>query len=296
MPSLAGALTGLGLLALPAVPSPTYHPAITGSADTWSVTATEATSVVTTSVSTTDTWSVTATEDPSTITGATPITSGVDTWAASWADTSALTTYPEELTQLGALGIAKYVAVTSKGVSGVNVVGTSDTWSAQWNEDPLSQDFLDTWDTWLVKSTDVSSVSVSQTFAANDIWAVSSADVSSLAIGAPVLVTPSDTWSASLTDSSGLAATADTTDTWSATWTEAASDVTVSQTSVTASDTWSVTSSETSLVTTVVQIPLIADDQWLITLGDVSALFVQTPPPPPTAAQRRLRMTVPSRR
>lgn len=261
MPALAGALTRLGLLALPAIPSPSYF-ASKSVSDTWSL-----------SISTTAAVSIAA-----------PISSGADTWSLSFTEAaSSITTYPHERTELYVLGLpGKFVSMTAKAVVSLNTVGTVDGWSLTWTEAPTDTVTVDTWDTWLLSFTLTAGLSISQTFAASEAWGLQWLDTSSVLSGAPVSVNPTDTWSLTWTEAASAVAVtiASAGDTLSLSWTDSSA-LAVTQIAITGSnDTWSLTQSETAFVGVLATVPILASDQWNLSVADVSQVSKSTPPPP----------------
>lgn len=258
MPGLAGAISSLGLLALPAIASPAYF---------------EPQPV-------TDTWSLSIT-DSATVDATTPPTAkaGSDTWSLSLTESdSALTTYPAQVSQLSLLAVpGGWVEIGAKAYTSLNPVVGSDTWLLAWLEDPTSDRTLDTWDIWRLTWSDATpSLTISQTFSAGDVWSLGWLDVASVFAGGPLFKTPVDTWSLSIVDAAVVAATAGDTDTWTLSITDAAT-IVVTQDAIAAGDTWSLTYSlEAATVGTVVNIPILASDEWRLTLAEAVTISKHT--------------------
>lgn len=289
MPALAGALTRLGLLALPAIPSPSYLAAKAVS-DTWSLSFTDS-GVTSVNAGGTDTWSLAFT-DGGAISVATQA-AGTDTWSISFADSSALTTYPKEKTQLSLLALpGKYVAVTAKASAASQSIDVSDNWFLTWTEDPTNQLIIDTWDTWALRWTESIGLAVSQTFAPTDIWALSWTDIGSVFAGGPVTQDRNDTWSLSFADASAIAVATTASDTWSVTFTDSGG-VSVSQDAIAGTDTWSLAFTlDTGFTGVVSDIPIIASDEWDLTFIEVTGIVSLSIDVP---SGRRIRVSGPTR-
>lgn len=273
MPSLAGALTSLGLLALPSVPSPAYFAAQAGS----------------------DTWSISIT-DSGAVEAATPPVekSASDGWSLTLSEgASSIQTYPAELTQLSPLALpGKYVAVTVKSVVSDLTVEVSDAWLLGWTETPINLVELDLWDVWGLRFTESLSLSITQTFAADETWSFSWNDVGTVFAGGPISPSVSDTWSLQIADGATVAATVSATDTWELEFTDSAS-VAVTQDAKSGTDTWSLNFElETGFVGVVSEIPIISSDEWRIAISERSSLISLSLDVP---ARRRIKVEGPSR-
>lgn len=256
MPGLAGAVSALGLLALPAIASPSYFET-QAPVDTWSLSIADSTSLAT----------------PSTEVSAS------DTWSLSIADISSLTTYPAQVSQLSLLSVpGGWVEIGIKAFVATNPVAGSDAWMLQWVEDPTSERALDTWDIWRLAWNDATpSISISQTFAATDTWSLGWLDISSVLTGGQILVAPADGWSLQFVDSAAVAATADAVDTWSLSIADSAS-IDVIQDAKNAADTWLLMwSFETASIGAVADIPIIASDEWRLTHIEVASISALIP-------------------
>lgn len=251
MGMLAGALTGLGLLALPAIPSLPYFAPSTVS-DTWSLSIAESSDIQAATPpaerEASDTWSLGALESPC----------GVET-------------YPAELTYPRLALPGKYAAVTAKSSPSIAELPVADQWFLVWAESPVNALEIDTWDAWSLSfGAESVGVSITQTYAATDIWALSLLDVGSVFVGGPVLAAVSDTWSLTATEgASAVASVAQASDTWSLSLSESVATA-VAQDAIAASDIWSLSfQTETAFYSVLVEIPIIASDQWALTVTDV---------------------------
>jgi hypothetical protein len=263
MPTLAGALTGLGLLALPALPSPTYR----------------------VNLALTETLSLQWNEGVSTAIPVIPVSSGADTWSLSLTELpgSTVTTYAEQLTQLGGLALpTKYVAVTAKAFTSNNGLFTVDGWGLSWTESPTDSETLDTWDTWALSLSEVSALQISQTFTANDVWGLQWLDTSSVFSGAPVFLTLSDTWSLSWTEAASALAVsiASAGDTLSLSLADSSALAVTQDAKTGSNDAWSLTLTETAFVGVLATVPILGSDQWLLSSSEASNVSIFTPPPP----------------
>ena len=255
MATLAGALTGLGLLALPAVPSPAYYA----------------------TVAATDTWSRSITDSGAVVAFDLPINkAGSDTWSLSLTEAaSSIETYTRELTYPRLALPGKYTVLTDKASPGTADVNGTDTWFLSWTETPTNLLEIDTWDTWAVSWSESVTLSITQTYAATDTWGLQFLDVGSVFVGGPVLVTPTDSWSLALADSASANVSVAGSDTWSLSITDSASKA-VTQDAIAASDTWSLSFTfETAFYNVLVEIPKLASDQWSITFAVDAAAISQ---------------------
>jgi hypothetical protein len=251
MPGIAGALTRLGLLALPAVPSPSY--------------------VV--QKAATDTWSLTVTESASVDTNVPIDKAGSDTWSLGLSESGSVQTYPGEKTKLSLLALpGRYIVVGAKSVTSTQEVPASDGWSLTWTEQPTETVFIDTWDNWSLTWNEAVSVEISQTFAASDTWTLNWLDVASVFAGGPITQSVTDTWGLSFTDAATVAATVDATDTWSISITDAAT-VAVTSDLKSASDTWSLSFAlESAFFTPVIEVPILGSDEWRLTFTELTGI------------------------
>lgn len=258
MPGLAGAISSLGLLALPAIASPAYLEA-RAPADTWSL-------------SITDSSSIEATTPPTEVAAS-------DGWSLSVADNvSGLATYPSQVSQLSLLAVpGGWIDVGAKAFTAENPVAGSDAWLLAWIEDPTSELTIDNWDIWRLAWNDATpSLSISQTFAASDVWALGWLDVSSVLASGALPIEPSDTWSLQLVDDATVAATVEATDEWSLSITDAAS-IDVIEDAKAGTDTWSLTwSLETTSIGVVADIPILSSDEWRLVLTETAAVSTLT--------------------
>lgn len=258
MPGLAGAISSLGLLALPAIASPAYLEA-RAPADTWSLSITDSSSIETTT-------------PPTEIEAS-------DTWSLSIADSVAdLATYPEQVSQLSLLTVpGGWIEIGAKAFTSENPVAGSDAWLLAWVEDPTSELTIDNWDIWRLAWNDATpSLSISQTFAASDVWALGWLDVSSVLASGALPIEPTDTWSLQLADDATVAATVEATDGWSLSITDAAS-VDVIEDAKSGTDTWSLTLSVESVsIGVVADIPILASDEWRLVLAETASVSTLT--------------------
>lgn len=279
MPGLAGSVTALGLLGVASLASPAYFEA-KAVTDSWSLSITDDVTVAATAGAV-DTWSLSVADSAIAADTTPPVAQGVsDTWSLGWSDaTPVVSIFPKQITDRSLRAVAgPWIDIAAKPFVGTNAVAAIDTWSLSWTEEPTSQLTIDTWDTWRLGWTEQPlSISVSQTFALNDLWSLNWLDVSSIFFGGPLEQNLVDTWSLSLTDSATVAATADAVDTWSLTITDAAS-VAVTQDALSAADTWSLAYSlESGFVGVVSDIPILASDEWRLVFADASNVsFVLT--------------------
>lgn len=293
MPSLAGALTRLGRLTLPAIPSPSYF-ATKSVSDTWSLTVSDAATTavdsdvavsdtwsasftdsgalsISNALSRSDTWSLTYSLESGAITLATDI-AGSDTWAAVLSDAAAVGTYPREKTQLSLLSLpGPYANVSAKSVTGSQAIDVSDTWALSWTETPVDLVESQVTDSWrLTLAAEISSLSISQTFAANDTWSLSWSEVASVFAGGPISPSVTDAWSLALSEASIVAATVDASDTWSIQIADSSA-LDISSDTKDGTDTWSLAFTlETGFFSPIVEIPILASDEWRLVWSEVS--------------------------
>ncbi len=205
---------------------------------------------------------------------ATPITSGGDTWSLTFSD--AATQAVIELgvyTELNPWTLLPGALHVYQDLSAPDTlpIDTTDTWGLAWSESPTDSVFVDTWDIWSLKWTEApASLSVTQTFTANDTWALTWLEVASVFSGAPIAPSVTDTWSLTFDELSLVAATVDASDTWSITLTDSGS-VDISSDTKTGTDTWSLQFSlESGFFTPVVELPILSSDEWRILFVEVS--------------------------
>lgn len=137
----------------------------------------------------------------------------------------------------------------------------SDVWLVTWTEGNVDQQEIVSSDTWRFSWVETVG-NVYQTVPGSDVWTINWFESVALGISGVTLKSGTDTWSVQFNETAALGITIDTTDTWTVDWSEAGVVVTTAE-AIAGTDDWTVDWDEGSLINIFVgEVPRNGFDQW----------------------------------